>query len=106
MMTASGQAGVIAELPDATGRLVVFSGGNRIRMHERRVRLIAPAEAIYPEGYDLRTVLFTWKQRKLMHDMQRKGDQVVSSSRSSEWVKTGPLDVDRSKREGAEDPKG
>jgi len=99
-LLATGRQGVVAALPDGRGMLVVFSGGERTRIHERRVKLIAAAEDLYPEGYDLRTVLFTWKERKLMHDMQRKGDEVLGSSKDARWVNTGAIEVDRTTRRG------
>lgn len=67
-----GQTGVVAELPNAKGEMVIFSRGKRITINHKRVTLLVPAEQLYPEGYDLRTAIYTWEDRKLMHDMERK----------------------------------
>jgi MutS2 family protein len=90
-----GQQGVVAVLPDEDREMTVFSRGQRIRVHERRVKLIVGAERLYPEGYDLRTVLFTWQERQTMHDMNRKRDEVLRSSSGAAWVQTAPIAVDR-----------
>ena len=92
-----GQQGVIAVLPDERGQVVVFSRGRRVTAHQRRVKLLIGAEHLYPEGYDLRTVLFTWGERQTINKVHKRGTEVVGSSPSSDWVKTDALDVDRRK---------
>ncbi|MDP2872499.1 MAG: DNA mismatch repair protein MutS [Bacillota bacterium] len=89
------QQGVVAVLPDEQGEMVVFARGRRERVNHKRVKLIAPAENLYPEGYDLRTVLYTWQERKNMHDMERKRDQVVAASPGSEMAPKSRIEVDR-----------
>lgn len=76
------QRGVVAELPNSKGDMVVFSRERRITVNQKRVKLLVGAEHLYPAGYDMKTVLFTWNDRQLMHDMDRKivdGVRVVSS---------------------------
>lgn len=89
--------GVVAVLPDDQGEMVVFARGRRERVNHKRVKLIAPAEEIYPEGYDLRTVLYTWQERKTMQDMIRKRDEVVAASPGSTMAPQSRIEVDRSK---------
>ncbi len=75
------QRGVIAELPNSKGDMIVFSREHRITVNQKRVKLLVGAEHLYPPGYDLNTVLYTWNDRKLMHDMERKlsdGVRVIS----------------------------
>jgi MutS2 family protein len=91
------QQGVVAVLPDDQGEMVVFTRGRRERVSHKRVRLIAPAEDLYPEGYDLRTVLYTWQERKTMQDMIRKRDEVVTASPGSTMAPRGRIEVDRRK---------
>ncbi len=91
------QQGVITVLPDKFGQMVVLSRGKRHTVHERRVSLIIGAEHLYPEGYDLRTVLFTWQERKTIHQLQRGGTEVLGASSDAKWVKTPAIDVDRRK---------
>ena len=94
-LSTTGEQGVIAVLPDELGQVVVFSRGKRLAVHERRIKLLVGAEHLYPEGYDLRTVLFTWQDRRTMNRMQRRGTEIIDASSSSTWVKTGAIDVDR-----------
>lgn len=65
------QRGVVAELPDACGEMVVFTRGVRVRVNHKRVKLLVPAELCYPEGYDLRVATHSWEDRKIMHDLER-----------------------------------
>lgn len=77
------QRGVIAELPNSKGDMVVFSRDRRVSVNQKRVKLLVGAEHLYPPGYDLKTVLYTWNDRQLMHDMERKlveGVRVVSEA--------------------------
>jgi len=94
-LIATGESGVVAVLPDELGQMVVFGGGRRLTAHTRRVKLIVGAEHLYPDGYDLRTVLFTWNERRTMKQMQRRGTEIIDASESSEWVDTGSIGVDR-----------
>ncbi|HEY3314528.1 MAG TPA: hypothetical protein VGL40_04510 [Bacillota bacterium] len=67
-----GQQGVVAELPNAKGEMVIFTRGKRVTVSHKRVTLLVGAEHLYPEGYDLNVALYTWHDRKLMKDMGRK----------------------------------
>jgi len=81
MIQTIGQTGVVAELPNARGEMVIFTRGKRITVNHKRVTLLVSAEHLYPEGYDLRTATYTWKDRKLMHNMERKhvnGSRIIS----------------------------
>lgn len=91
------QQGVITVLPDELGQVVVLSRGKRHTVHERRLTLIVGAEHLYPEGYDLRTVMFTWRERQTIHKMQKRGTEIRGVSSEAEWVKTPQIDVDRRK---------
>lgn len=68
----TGHRGVVAELADARGELVVFARGRRVKVNHKRLRLLVKAADAYPEGYDLGVALYTWPDRKLMRDMGRK----------------------------------
>ena len=89
---------VIVVLPDQRGDLVVLCRGQRESVPGRRAKLLIGAEHLYPEGYDLRTVLFTWQERHAIHDAQRKGDKIISGSSSTKWLETKAVDVDRRER--------
>jgi len=100
----TGEQGVVAVLPDERGEMTVFCRRQRVRVHERRVKLIVGAEHLYPDGYDLRTVLFTWQERQTIHDMRRMRDEVVNASDTTGWIHTGRIEVDRRPSDDDSDP--
>jgi len=61
-----GQNGVVAELPNARGEMIIFTRGKRVNVNHKRVSLLMEAEQLYPEGYDLTTTTYTWNDRKFM----------------------------------------
>ncbi|MGE5591149.1 MAG: endonuclease MutS2 [Bacillota bacterium] len=61
-----GQNGVVAELPNARGEMIVFTRGKRISVNHKRVSLLVEAQHLYPEGYDLTTATYTWEDRRFM----------------------------------------
>lgn len=71
MILTLNQRGVVAELPDDRGNMIVFSRDMRISVNHTRVKLLVPAELCYPEGYDLRIATYSWEDRKIMHDLDR-----------------------------------
>lgn len=75
------QNGVVAELPNARGDLIVFTRGRRISVNHKRVSLLVEAEHLYPEGYDLTTATYTWEDRKFMKRAARghvEGVRIIS----------------------------
>ncbi len=75
-----GQRGVVAELPNEKGEMVIFTRGKRVTVNHKRVTLVLEAEHLYPDGYDLNVATHTWAERKLMKDMGRKrvdGERVI-----------------------------
>ncbi|MHB8927405.1 MAG: endonuclease MutS2 [Bacillota bacterium] len=75
-----GQRGVVAELPNEKGEMVIFTRGKRVTVNHKRVTLLVAAEHLYPEDYDMRVALYSWPERKLMKDMGRKhvdGQRVI-----------------------------
>ncbi|MHB8757930.1 MAG: endonuclease MutS2 [Bacillota bacterium] len=75
-----GQRGVVAELPNEKGEMVIFTRGKRVTVNHKRVTLVLEAEHLYPDDYDLRVATHTWTERKLMKDMERKrvdGQRVI-----------------------------
>ncbi|MGE5561423.1 MAG: endonuclease MutS2 [Chloroflexota bacterium] len=71
MVLTLNQRGVVAELPDDRGNMIVFTRGMRVSVNHKRVELLVPAEQCYPEGYDLRVATYSWHDRKIMHDLER-----------------------------------
>ncbi|MHB9145849.1 MAG: endonuclease MutS2 [Symbiobacteriia bacterium] len=78
------QQGIVAELPNARGEMVIFTRGKRVTVNHKRLTLLVAAENLYPEGYDLTTALYTWQDREFMHDAERKhtgGYRVITKGR-------------------------
>lgn len=75
-----GQRGVVAELPNEKGEMVIFTRGKRVTVNHKRVTLVLEAEHLYPDGYDLNIVTHTWDERKLMKAMGKRhvdGERVI-----------------------------
>lgn len=84
LIQALGQQGVVAELPNARGEMVIFTRGKRVTVNHKRITLLVAAEQLYPEGYDLRTATYSWQDRKFMHDAERKhvtGVRIITEGR-------------------------
>ncbi len=64
--------GIIAAEEDSQGRYMVLSRGERYRVNHKRLTFFAAREDLYPEDYDLNTVLLSVADRKLLHAMERK----------------------------------
>ncbi len=67
-----GQTGRVFQVPDAMGEMVVFTRGKRVRVNHKRVKLLVAAEHLYPADYDMKVALYTWHDRKLMHQMEKR----------------------------------
>lgn len=64
--------GIICQPANDRGILCVQLQGRKIWINYKRVRLLVPAEELYPEDYDFSIVFDTVENRKLRHDMERK----------------------------------
>lgn len=66
------EKGVVCTAPDAKGRIRVLVKGKKMEIQKKRVRLLIPAEELYPEEYDLDVVFLDKKDRKLKKQMARR----------------------------------
>ncbi|MEW6523661.1 MAG: endonuclease MutS2 [Bacillota bacterium] len=66
------ERGIVAGLANERGELTVLVKGERIPVNHKRLTLLIPASELYPEDYDLNTVLMAKEDRRLLHDMKRK----------------------------------
>ncbi len=64
--------GIICEPANEKGVLRVQVKGKKIWINQKRIKLLVPAEQLYPEDYDFSIVFETAEHRKLRHDMERK----------------------------------
>lgn len=64
--------GIVCEPANETGVLRVQVKGKKIWINQKRIKLLVPAEQLYPEDYDFSIVFETAEHRKLRHDMERK----------------------------------
>ncbi len=64
--------GIVCELANEKGVLRVQVKGKKIWINQKRIKLLVPAEQLYPEDYDFSIVFETAEHRKLRHDMERK----------------------------------
>jgi DNA mismatch repair protein MutS2 len=67
-----GEKGVVCTDPDSKGRIKVLVKEKKMELQVKRVKLLIPAEQLYPENYDLNVVLLSKEERKLKHQMERK----------------------------------
>ena len=51
--------------------IVVLYEGAFIEVNIKRVKLENRAEELYPEGYDMKQLFVSFKERKLEHDIER-----------------------------------
>jgi dsDNA-specific endonuclease/ATPase MutS2 len=66
------EKGVVCTAPDAKDRIRVLIKGKKMEVSVKRVKLLIPAEQLYPEDYDLNIVLLSKEERRLKHQMERK----------------------------------
>ncbi len=66
--------GVVAREPDERGNLIVLVRKKRIKVHRKRVKLLAKREDLYPdpENYDLNIVLLSKEDRKAIKQMSKR----------------------------------
>jgi DNA mismatch repair protein MutS2 len=66
--------GVVAREPDERGNLIVLVRNKRIKVHRKRVKLLARREDLYPdpENYDLNIVLLSKEDRKAIKQMSKR----------------------------------
>lgn len=64
--------GIVCEPANEKGVLRVQVKGKKIWINQKRIKLLVPAEQLYPEDYDFSIVFETSEHRKLRHDMERK----------------------------------
>ncbi len=65
--------GVVVREPDERGNLIVLVRKKRIKVHRKRVKLLAKREDLYPdsENYDLNIVLLSKEDRKAIKQMSK-----------------------------------
>lgn len=66
--------GILCELPDARGDVMVIVKDKRLKVNQKRIKLHIPAEQLYPDldNYDLDIVLLSWEDRKLKKAMNKR----------------------------------
>ena len=67
-----GKIGIIAGKPNLKGEIEVQLRGNKRTISYKRLKIIAKAADMYPEGYDFSIVFDTVANRKAAHAMSRK----------------------------------
>lgn len=66
--------GIIYKTIDEKGNLIVQIKGKKQAINHKRIKLITPANQLYPEDYDFSIIFDTVENRKARHDMGRKYD--------------------------------
>lgn len=66
--------GIIYKTIDEKGNLVVQIKGKKQSINHKRIKLITPANHLYPEDYDFSIIFDTVENRKARHDLGRKYD--------------------------------
>ena len=72
MVSPDRKIGIVCQEADDKGVLRVQLQGKKIWINHKRVKLLVPADQLYPEDYDFSIVFDTVENRKLSHDMSRK----------------------------------
>ena len=72
MVSPDRKLGIVREEANDKGVLRVQLPGKKIWINHKRVKLLVPAEELYPEDYDFSIIFDTVENRKLRHDMERK----------------------------------
>ncbi len=84
MVSPDRKIGIVCQEADDKGILRVQLQGKKIWINHKRVKLLVPADQLYPEDYDFSIVFDTVEKRKLSHDMSRKyveGEIVIEEER-------------------------
>ena len=84
MVSPDRKIGIVCREADDKGVLRVQLQGKKIWINHKRVKLLVPADQLYPEDYDFSIVFDTVENRKLSHDMSRKyveGEIVIEEER-------------------------
>jgi len=74
-------SGVVYEQADAFNNVKVFYKDAMMEINLRRLKLEFSAEELYPEGYDLRQIFVSFKERKFEHDMKRGSKKALKKVR-------------------------
>ena len=72
MVSPDRKLGIVREEANDKGVLRVQLPGKKIWINHKRVKLLVPAEELYPEDYDFSIIFDMVENRKLRHDMERK----------------------------------
>lgn len=86
--------GVVYRPSNEHGDLIVQVQGKKRKINHKRIKLIAPASQLYPEGYDFSIIFNSVTHRKISHQMERKyspGLELVHDSESFE--PSGPTSI-------------
>ena len=59
---------------DDAGNVVIQLQGRKLQVRHNRLRLLVPAEELYPADYDFSIIFDTVANRKAAHTMARKHD--------------------------------
>ncbi|MDD3222646.1 MAG: DNA mismatch repair protein MutS [Clostridia bacterium] len=79
MISPDKKIGIVCQEANDKGILRVQLQGKKIWINCKRVKLLVPAEKLYPEDYDFSIIFDTVENRKLRHHMSRKnmGDAAI-----------------------------
>ncbi|MGN0375776.1 MAG: DNA mismatch repair protein MutS [Butyrivibrio sp.] len=64
--------GIVCQRADKKGMLRIQMQDKKIWINHKRVKLLVPADKLYPEDYDFSIIFETVENRKLRHRMERK----------------------------------
>ena len=79
MVSPDRKIGIVCREADDKGVLRVQLQGKKIWINHKRVKLLVPADQLYPEDYDFSIIFDTVQNRKARHDMNRKyTDEIIS----------------------------
>lgn len=65
------EIGIVYRRADEKGIIGVQIRNHKLLVPHKRIKLVAPAEQLYPEGYDLSVVLDSVENRKARHKMEK-----------------------------------
>ena len=69
-----GKTAVVFQPADGEGNVVVQFRGEKLTVRHNRLRLLVPAEQLYPQDYDFSILFDTVANRKAAHTISRKHD--------------------------------
>lgn len=73
--------GIVCQTADDKGRLRVQLPDKKIWVNHKRIKLLVPAEELYPEDYDFSIIFDTAENRKLRHQMEKHNiDEVIEQN--------------------------